>query len=76
MKLCTDDVKLSGSQFELQTYACVYEGPFIFYEVGGGAGGIFWSVIRKLHDPPPLVTKFFSDDPPSPPSPRPKKSSI
>ena len=67
MKLCTDDVKLSGSQFELQTYACVYEGPFIFYEVGG-AGGIFWSVSRKLHDPA-LVTEFFSGDPPPPPLP-------
>ena len=28
------------------------QGTGIFYEVGG-AGGIFWSVIRKLHDPPP-----------------------
>ena len=38
------------------------ERPFIFYEVGGGAGGIFWSVIKKLHDPP--VTKFFPMTPP------------
>ena len=34
-----------------------HKGPFIFYEVGG-AGGIFWSVIRKLHDPPQWLNFF------------------
>ena len=33
------------------------KGPFIFYEVGG-AGGIFWSVIKKLHDPPQVINFF------------------